>query len=632
MRDTKCNICGKMCKGQSGLAQHTKVVHGVKVSIDEKSIECPVCRGKFSSRKKFVRHYLDVHGPIQETTDLRVKLFAKLAGNTLSASSVSSQDFDKASKTLEDRVGRKRNDAWNKQRSRLNKIFCEVNLRSPPRYKKPLDNRPVKSILEVGSEPLVRLTLKKDFKVAWVPVRYSDNLLLDFDDELGQKVSISQVKRPVDREVVLGIDFGTSCTKVVLGDPAMNAAYAVPFTQMAGVSAYLLPTQLGESGGVYTLKAKGVVHNDLKLAMLSDPSAVGSCARVSAYLALVIRAARAWIFTELYDQYLAADLLWSLALGQPADQATSKTSLALFKKLGEVAWFLASHSGPLTPRFCLDVWRKFDSGAIDSGDVEILVMPELAAQIYGFVSSTDFDPKHPNVYLLIDVGAGTVDASVFKVKNVSGGKTSFSFFTNSVEAYGVMNLHRYRIGWWQDQLNSECKSKEVIDALEDVRLPTEYRGTLPETYLDYIDGVTVTLEGGAVSPDQEFFQLIRNQVVGKVLFGAKKQNLLDSHSIKGMPFFLCGGGSRYGFYKQLIAGMMKQTGCSWLNAIYKELTLPSILRADGVSRMDFDRLSVAYGLSQLHLDTVNQVVAMQPLVPAVHESNWKSNYVEKDAC
>jgi hypothetical protein len=280
----------------------------------------------------------------------------------------------------------------------------------------------------------------------------------------------------------------------------------------------------------------------------------------------------------------------------------------------------------------LDAWRQFDSGAIDPGDIEVFVMPELAAQIHGFVSSTEFDPKHPNIYLLVDVGAGTIDASVFQVKNASGGRTFFNFFTNSVEAYGAMNLHRYRIGWWQSQFNSEGEFRNIIDALEKIRLPTEYRGSLPETYQDYIYGVTVTLEGGAVSPDQAFFKFIRNQVAGNVLFGAYKKNLLDTQSINGMPFFLCGGGSRYGFYKKLIIEMKKQPGCSWLNAIYRELTLPKILRADGVNPIDFDRLSVAYGLSQLRLDTVNQVKAMQPLVPAAHESNWKSNYVGNDAC
>lgn len=634
MRDTKCNICGKMYRGRSGLEKHSRVVHGIVATTTQKPIECPLCREVLPSRQRFVSHYLDVHGPLQIAPDLLVQATIKIEKQAVQLPLIGSKKNDGAAKVGNKKISKISGDhvASSSKIFESNNIALRPISNGLPRYNRPPDNRPPRPVTKSESNPVVRLNFKDEPKIAWNPVGYAENLLDDFDDQLGREINISQVQCPVDREVVLGIDFGTSCTKVVLGDPAMRAAYAVPFTQMVGVSAYLLPTHLGEKNGIYSLKSEGVVHNDLKLSMLSDPTDVGSCARVSAYLALVIRAARAWIFSELKDKYLAADLLWSIALGQPVDQATSQQSQYLFKKLGEVAWFLASHPVPLTPRLCFETWRNFDDGVIDPGDVEILVMPELAAQIHGFVSSTEFDPKHPNIYLLVDVGAGTIDASVFKVKKTTGGKTSFDFFTNAVEAYGAMNLHRHRVGWWQDQLKGKGGYDKIIDNLEKIRLPTEYRGMLPESYRDYIDNVTVTLEGGARCPDQEFFQLIRNQVAGKVLFGAKKQNLLDSKSIKGMPFFLCGGGARYGFYQQLKTEMKQQPGCSWLNALYRELTLPSILRADGVSRMDFDRLSVAYGLSQLRLDTVNQVRMMQPLVPAVHESDWKSNYVEKDAC
>jgi hypothetical protein len=500
---------------------------------------------------------------------------------------------------------------------------------SPPKYNYPPDMRPPRAPPRQKPEPAVLLTLKGEPKLVWEPVSHSKALLEGVDWQLGRATSICKSRRPVLREIVIGIDFGTSCTKVVIGDRAMKAAYAVPFTQMAGVSTYLLPTHLGEANGVYNLSSNGSLHNDLKLAMLGDPTDAVLCSRVSAYLALAVRATRAWMFSKLKEQYMAADVVWSVAIGQPADQVTSSQSKALFAKLGKVAWYLAGCSQELNTHFCLDVWRQFDAGSIDPGDIDVLVMPELAAQIYGFVSSTEFDPKHPNIYLLVDVGAGTVDASVFRVTKGVGGTASFGFFTNAVEAHGAMNLHRYRVAWWQTQLGSSGRAEKLISDLESIRLPTEYRGVLPDTYLDYVDGVDVSFQGDAQTPDHEFFMKVRDQVAGKVLYGTYEHKLLDPESIAGMPFFLCGGGARHSFYKKLKTEMQRQPNCSWLNASYRELALPKTLHAEGVSRADYDRLSVAYGLSQLDLASMSTVAALQPRVNVRHESSWRNNYVDQ---
>lgn len=504
--------------------------------------------------------------------------------------------------------------------------------RSPPRYNSPVDLRHKPEQPAVPPAPEIRLKYSGDARLAWRPLQYTENLHAEFDENLGARTSVPDANNISAREVVIGIDFGTSCTKVVIGDRSLKEAYAVPFLNAAGVASYLLPSHLSDDGEYYKLGETGPLHSDLKLSMLAAPSDPVKCARVCAYLALVIRASRSWLFRERGEQYLQADILWSLAIGQPADQATSPQSTQLFKKLGEVAWSLAGQEGRLSNRQCIEAWSKQKPAAFETDEVEILVMPELAAQIHGFVSSVQFDPRHPNIYLMVDVGAGTVDASVFKVKKTSSGTTSFSFFTNAVEAYGVVNLHRHRVRWWQAHLSLSAHGQTAAAELEAVRLPTEYRGHFPTSYTEYIDGVEVCRIGSAKSPDEEFFSLVLNQVAGKVLYRTKKENLLPAESISGMPFFLCGGGSRHEFYKKLKSELKKTPNCSWLNALHRELTLPGNLRADGVSPGEYDRLSVAYGLSQLHIGTVMQVEAMTPLIPIANESRWLDGYVTKDAC
>ena len=271
-------------------------------------------------------------------------------------------------------------------------------------------------------------------------------------------------------------------------------------------------------------------------------------------------------------------------------------------------------------------------------------MAELSAQIHGFVSSSHFDVRQPNIYLLVDVGAGTVDASLFHVQKDPGGTVSFDFFTHAVELLGTANLNRTRLAWWQVQLRDvqgllepdhdqlvECIAKTVAE-LERMKLPTEFRGRYPESYRSYVTGIEVGFEGGAESPDDRFYRRVRNQVAGKVLYGAWKQKLLTQDAVRGMPFFLCGGGGRHPFYAAMKSRLQKTDGCTWLNAKPRELALPTNISAPGVAHGDYDRLSVAFGLSQLNPGAFNRVLALKPKVSTFDETDWNTVAVDKSVC
>jgi hypothetical protein len=250
----------------------------------------------------------------------------------------------------------------------------------------------------------------------------------------------------------------------------------------------------------------------------------------------------------------------------------------------------------------------------------------------------------PNVYLLVDVGAGTVDASLFHVRKDRGGTVSFDFFTHAVELLGAANLHRARLAWWLAQLRDMQRQLELDNdplatrigstaaELERMKLPTEFRGRYPDSYRSYVHGVEVGFEGGARTPDEWFYRDVRNQVAGKVLYGAWKQKLLTQEAVRGMPFFLCGGGSRHPFYAALKTGLQKTAGCTWLNANPRELALPTNISAPGVAHGDYDRLSVAYGLSQLNVGTFERVVALKPKAADLAETDWDTVCVDKSVC
>lgn len=492
--------------------------------------------------------------------------------------------------------------------------------------------------------PAVRLTVSNRVGLGWKPDDSAAAQPTPRDSALGTRLAPAKAVAGPTRELVMGLDFGTSATKVVVADRAMNAAYAVPFMDSVGVSSYLLPSALVESSdGLYALSGKGGRHADLKLAMLARPDDAASCARVCAFLALVIRSARAWLFEAKREQYLRADILWTLALGQPADHAASAGFRRHYEQLATVAWFLAGKAGPVSVGAAEAAWTRREQ--LDVGDeLEVRPMAELSAQVHGFVSSSHFDVRQPNIYLLVDVGAGTVDASLFHVQKDRGGTVSFSFFTHTVELLGAANLNRHRLDWWLSQLGatrealvtSDARTAARIQALMDelgrLRLPTEYRGRYPDQYSSYVKGVGVTLEGGARSPDDEFRQQVRNQVAGRVLYGAWKQRLLTQDDVKDMPFFLCGGGARHSFYAALKTSLQQTPNCTWLSAKPRELALPTNMVAPGVSSADYDRLSVAYGLSQLNPGAFERVAALKPVVTAEKQNDWTTSPVDKSVC
>ena len=497
---------------------------------------------------------------------------------------------------------------------------------SAPRYPHLRDATPV--LAPAPDE--VRLAISPNASMVWNGGSPVTSSLIRQPADLGRLVTMAAGKGAGVREVVLGLDFGTSSTKVVVGDRALRQAYAVPFRDAEGIDTFLLPARLYDDLGNYSLHGGPAALTDLKLSLMASPDDPIRQERVVAYLALAIREVRGWLFNAHAETYAKTRILWSLALGQPADQATPGALTQLFKRLAMVAWTLAGSAGEITKRLCSKSLREATNGGDAEPDLEVIVMPEIAAQIFGFVSSNQFDAKDRNIFLIADVGAGTVDSCLFRVVPGRGGSWSFEIYTAAVEPTGVMNLHRHRVAWWQRELTRYPHGVELGREFEAIKLATEHQSHIPDSFQGYVKGVTAVFSGKAVGPDTDFFtHRLMAQVKGRTLYRAFVNGLLPQQDLSDVPFFLCGGGSRLGFYQACHETLRQTTGFTWLSARKRELAIPSSLRADGLRRSDFDRLSVAYGLSMLNLASVDAAPPMPRLKPEPSDQ-WRSHYVDKD--
>lgn len=436
------------------------------------------------------------------------------------------------------------------------------------------------------------------------------------------------------RELVLGLDFGSSSVKVVIGDSALVKAFAVPFRTSTGLPSFLLPCRLYKEGEAYSLEAGGIAFADLKLAFLAHPSDVAYQQRVVAFLALVIRRSRAWLFSEKEAVYCSSKIIWRLALGFPTANHLDPEQTKGFRLLGTAAWILAGSAeekiDDIAVAAALRRAEEFEEGEPPSEqeDVELSIIPEIAAQIYGYVASERFDHQKANNFMMVDVGAGTVDASLFHVKR-SHGKWDFEFYTATVEPLGTVNLHRNRLNWWARAIKEQAPERQdLLEAITAAYKATDAEAGMPEQLEAYFSGAAVKFSDPRQHSDQLFYSKVFKQV-GHDTYWKTSQGHLTREQLTDIPVYLCGGGSRMGFYSQLKETLNNHSSLyQWMRVDVHSLTLPKRLDAHGLARNDFDRLSVAYGLSFLNLGKVLKSVP-KPVIPVMPSDTWRDNYIDK---
>lgn len=205
-------------------------------------------------------------------------------------------------------------------------------------------------------------------------------------------------------------------------------------------------------------------------------------------------------------------------------------------------------------------------------------------------------------------------------------KWSFYFYSNNVQPLGVYNLHAKRIEWWTQKM----KQKGYDDALNVLK---NYKNlnyqNIPEKFTDYFDNVMINLDPEKDGPDLEFYCDVRQQVTG-MIYTPYKEKRLNKNQIRDTPVFYCGGGMRMQFYKRLKCDLKNVPGTSWLSTNEITLKLPEKFDVHDISNCDFDRLSVAYGLSTISVDDIFKVEPLTNNEMQIVSELYKERFISKD--
>jgi hypothetical protein len=338
---------------------------------------------------------------------------------------------------------------------------------------------------------------------------------------------------------------------------------------------------------LYSLK-QGIVGNDADT-MIALPSkrmvSVTKVDAATAFLAFVVRYTRGWLFRNRPQMFRRRQPIWFLNVGLPAANIDDGPLVSRYRRIAAAAMLFGRFEGPITTEttrlFLKD--RHVLAAARSSDEAErlgIAVIPETAAEVAGFAKSTN---SSPGLYLMVDVGAMTLDVCAFRLAQHPSTDDLYSLLTAQVRPLGVESYYWFLgRGKTQDQFVEQC--------------------------------------------DNCFRQ---------VVWGTKRNrdpNAECWNRGNTLPVFFAGGGTKNLLHRQLVESLDPWLRRHAQNDGTRILELPTLVNID-LSEVvpDFARLAVAWGLSyppsEIGRILPPSAIQDKPPPPVI---DWSGRYISKD--
>lgn len=524
-----------------------------------------------------------------------------------------------------------------------------------PQTTKVLPHIPKPATPTLRRSPLMNLRLKplqhESFNLdATTPQHEANNddklmkLKKDLDVDGRSQVYERDPKNEVD--IVLGFDFGTSSSKIVIRDSGRQTAYAVPFGSFACSSnSYLIPTNIFISDdGNLSLSPAQHSFGSLKIHLMDSPEkiifsaqntsvTINAAELAAAYMALVIRRARYWFLKQMKLIYKDTHIYWHVNLGIPSRNYDDQKIRQTFQSIAMAAWRISRIDSIIN---IAEVKKYLKEVANHPASIEeilnsnadedfwlhpdyVTTHPEVIMEVVGYAHS----PLRINgLHMLVDVGATTLDTATFLIGSHEG-DDAFTLLATKVERYGTMELHKHRVHALKNSMQ-ECLSRmSNIDPTLPLPDPTHYERQVAKNDLSQNDSI--------------FFKECKSNIGELVRYtkGARDPN--SAAWAAGLPVFICGGGARNPIYKDLIESLGSKIAESLTNFnefSIKAIPQPQKLNAPELPHNEYDRLAVAYGLS-FTSDEIGKVIP-ESKVSDIHRekkaNRLEERYVSKDMC
>ncbi len=414
-------------------------------------------------------------------------------------------------------------------------------------------------------------------------------------------------------ELVMGIDFGTTNTKVVIQETGSEKSWAIPFSNKKN-NPYLLPSNIFLTKDIYTLDGGASCRiNDLKLPLIKGSASNEHLDHVIAYIALVIRHARSWFLDNAAESFYGFEFEWFYKMGLPAENNDNKKLVSTYKSTLTNAVKLSLADQKQINQKEID--HLLESSIAEDISEYCDVHPEIQAQLEGYTKSDKWDSKRVKV-MMVDIGGGTVDASIINVTR-DGYEDKYNCLKTKVDSLGVYILHLKRLEWLE--MSAQKSEHDTNKLLSEINSAKNLSGSLPifpETVEDYISNVAWP-EGFSI--DNVFFNAFHSLIYTDIISDVKTRiDINNLEQWKNLCFILCGGGSLHPMFNQIESDP---------NLDIVRLQKPSVLKAD-IPDQEYHRISVAYGLSFMEQGQFINASEIEPMKK--EKKNYLDNYIDKD--
>ncbi|MFC4624280.1 hypothetical protein ACFO1V_03410 [Daeguia caeni] len=399
----------------------------------------------------------------------------------------------------------------------------------------------------------------------------------------------------------LGIDFGTSFTKVCFRDLGSEVSGTVAAGK--GGKEALVPSivAIGSDGRLFlgdsvSGKRSTVIVPYLKMRLAGGPigerlptfegidlnkaESVGALA--AWFLATVIHRSQQWLAVHEADRLKNRGAAWSANVGVPVEHYDSQ-ALATFEEVLGVAWlWVKDDQVPETLQQALSSYGATQQRLV-AEVTDFHAVPEIAAAVQSFVMSRE---AVPGIYVYFDVGGGTVDGVAFNYLNFRG-ERRINFYSGKIEPLGVSAI-------------GTALSKGVTGEIDAVALEKLLKSCAPSTLTEFVQRIRRLVGYVIMTARQKDGRNWQEDAFQSADYERKFIGKLSSSRMRPLIVFMGGGGSNSAWYRQSIESTYK--AFQHHNAgvpPYKLVEVPRpkdfIVPKGGAD--EFVRYAIAYGLS-----------------------------------
>lgn len=413
-------------------------------------------------------------------------------------------------------------------------------------------------------------------------------------------------ERSTPMTVRVGVDFGTAFTKVAIraGVDLVPVEWSAVTGDDSEVGRYVVPgfvTHTPDGEFCWRRLAEADVRGNLKLPVIEMAGADECPIATVAYLALVIRYARAFLYrnAEIGRKLVGRSLRWELNVGCPTEPHENPKVVDIFRRIARTAWFLAAEDR-LTEQDVVAAWSLADCET--DLETEPGVVPEFVAQIAGYLGSPQVKG---GLHALIDIGAATLDVATFNVvlRNDRAAPPRIPIFFSAVRPLGTHYLRHNRY------------SRLALDLSWNDAAPVESSDEFGQRNGKPLDEV--------VEIDDVFVGQVVRCVTG-VIDGTRTNARGDPHSPawrEGLPIFVTGGGANCVLYRQAIEVVKREVRLrvSQRPGSSTHFRLIELNPTSGnAQRIEAgDRLTVALGLTE-DVENIARVVPHRDIEPITY--------------